>query len=120
METTINQRIKNVIDDSGLTINSFSKKIGIAQTSLRDCIVKNAEPKFSTLDKIIKAVPLINPEWLLTGNGNMKKNEGDFPVDNNSTVFSSSIDEDGTMLRVIESQQRTIEKLTDLVINFKR
>lgn len=72
METSINQRIKQIVDDSGLTLNSFSKKIGIAQTSLRDCVVNNTEPKFSTLDKIIKAEPLISPEWLLTGNGKMK------------------------------------------------
>jgi predicted transcriptional regulator len=71
METTVNQRIKLIIENSGLTLNSFSKLVGIAQTSLRDCVVNNAEPKYSTLDKIIKSNPSINPEWLWTGNGKM-------------------------------------------------
>lgn len=71
METTINERIGMIIDYSGLTLTAFSRKIGIAQTSLRDCVINNSEPKHSTLYKIIKAEPLISPEWLLMGTGDM-------------------------------------------------
>ena len=71
METTINERIGMIIDYSGLTLTAFSRKIGIAQTSLRDCVINNSEPKHSTLYKIIKAEPLISPEWLLLGKGEM-------------------------------------------------
>lgn len=37
---------------------------------------------------------------------------------NNNEKYSLLYNE--TLLRIIESQQKTIEKLTDLVINFKR
>ena len=124
MDSTINQRIKAVIDDSGLTLSSFSRLIGIAQTSLRDCVVKNSEPKFSTLDKVIKANPLINPEWLLTGIGQMKKGEDSGPDINPDLPPVPMVSVDGSkeerMLSVIQSQQRTIEKLTDLALNLKR
>lgn len=71
METTINQRIAAIIEYSGMTLTAFSKKIGIAQTSLRECVINKTEPKFSTLYKIIKAEPCISASWLLTGEGEM-------------------------------------------------
>lgn len=75
METTINQRIACVIESSDKTLNAFAKAIGIAQTSLRDCVKEGAEPKHSTLIKILQSNPLLSPEWLLTGNGDMFKPE---------------------------------------------
>jgi hypothetical protein len=75
METTVNERIKRIIDAFEMNINSFSKLIGIAQTSLRDCVINGAEPKHSTLNKIIIAKPEISAEWLLTGKGEMINNQ---------------------------------------------
>ena len=77
METTINQRIAAIIEYSGMTLTAFSKKIGIAQTSLRECVINKTEPKFSTLYKVVKAEPLISPSWLLTGEGSMLLSEND-------------------------------------------
>lgn len=71
METTINQRIAAIIEYSGMTLTAFSKKIGMAQTSLRECVINGTEPKFTTLYKIIKAEPEISSSWLLTGEGDM-------------------------------------------------
>lgn len=71
METTINERIRMIIENSGMNITAFAKKIGISQTSLRDCVVNESEPRYGTLYKIIKAEPLISTSWLLTGEGNM-------------------------------------------------
>lgn len=75
MESTINKRIEEIIEYFGMNVSSFSKLIGVAQTSLRDCVKGGAEPKYSTLNKIIIAKPLISSEWLLTGNGNMLKED---------------------------------------------
>ena len=74
METTINQRIEVIIKHFKYrSIRAFADKIGIAQTSLNDIIKKNAEPKHGTIEKILKAEPLISPEWLITGQGSMLK-----------------------------------------------
>lgn len=77
METTINQRIEDVIIYTGLSLTAFAKHIGIAQTSLRDCVKNNSEPKYSTLNKIIIANPIISSEWLLLGTGQMLKSSSD-------------------------------------------
>lgn len=74
METSINERVKQIVDRLGYkSIRQFAIKINIAPTSLNDVVKNNAEPKFSTLDKIIKAEPSISPDWLLTGKGEMLK-----------------------------------------------
>lgn len=75
MESSVNQRISDIISESGLTINSYAKKIGIAQTSLRDCVKNGTEPKYSTLNKIAIAEPSVSLDWLITGKGSMVRDE---------------------------------------------
>lgn len=75
MEDSVNQRISRIIEKSGMSLTGFAKMIGIAQTSLRDCVKNGAEPKYSTLNKILIAKPLVSAEWLMTGNGDMEKSE---------------------------------------------
>lgn len=71
METTVNERIAQIISQFGYkSKRSFAEKIGVAQTSLND-ILRGAEPKYSTLYKILEAEPLISAEWLLRGKGEM-------------------------------------------------
>lgn len=71
METTVNERIALIISQCGYkSKRSFAEKIGVAQTSLND-ILRGAEPKYSTLYKILEAEPLISAEWLLRGKGEM-------------------------------------------------
>lgn len=55
MKTTVNERITQIISQFGYKgKRSFAEKIGIAQTSLND-ILRGAEPKYSTLYKILEA-----------------------------------------------------------------
>ena len=44
MENAVNKRIEAIIAYTGLSLTAFAKKIGIAQTSLRDCVKNGAEP----------------------------------------------------------------------------
>lgn len=75
MDCSVNERINEIISKNGYkSRRAFADKIGVAQTSLND-ILKGAEPKFSTLNKILKAEPLISAEWLLLGEGSMLKEE---------------------------------------------
>lgn len=94
METTINQRIAAIIEYSGMTLTAFSKKVGIAQTSLRECVINKTEPKFSTLYKVIKAEPMISPAWLLTGEGDMLLTINDNPsvLNNNELPLNDCIE----------------------------
>jgi plasmid maintenance system antidote protein VapI len=71
---------------------------------------------------VCKAFPFLSEEWIINGTGSMLLDESssdknDNLNSNNNEKYSLLYNE--TLLRIIESQQKTIEKLTDLVINFK-
>lgn len=74
MNTSINERISQLYEDSGeRSIRSYAMKIGVAPTTLNECI-KGSEPRFSILSSILSGNPSISAEWLLRGVGNMYKN----------------------------------------------
>nr|DAS43997.1 MAG TPA: peptidase [Caudoviricetes sp.] len=72
--STINERIKSLVDYFSKGNNSdFANKIGINEANVRNYIA-NTEPKFNVLEKIANNFE-INFEWLLTGKGEMLKKE---------------------------------------------
>jgi hypothetical protein len=114
----VNERINLILEKCGYkSKRAFSLKLGISQTSFND-IMNGAEPKFSTLKKILLAEPLINAEWLLTGKGEMFKDSAackeqlatPIVMSNESAAFAAK---EERFLVIIESQQRTIENLSE-------
>lgn len=75
METTINQRIKMIVDASGKAVNSYAAMIGVSQPTLKACVDGDNAPRFDTLQKILIANPMISAEWLMRGEGNMLKSD---------------------------------------------
>lgn len=78
MDTTINQRIKQIADKlCHGKISELAKVSGVNQSALRDIIgIKQRKPGFEILHKIVDNSTLnINGDWLLIGKGPMLKNE---------------------------------------------
>ena len=71
MESTTNQRLKRIIDKSDLSVNAFAKRVDVPQTTLSNMIKRGTEPSTKTLNAVLSAFPDINPDWLLTGSGEM-------------------------------------------------
>lgn len=96
MKSTINERIKKIIELSGKSVRSYSEFANIPQTTLNDCVKGITEPKFGLIDKVINVEPNINPAWLLTGRGDMfrinKKNSNEefFISDEQEPYFVNS------------------------------
>lgn len=65
------QRIKDLIDAKGLSVNSFAKTIGIAQTTLNTYFKLNRYPAYETLHAILHTFPDVSAEWLMRGEGDM-------------------------------------------------
>lgn len=84
MESTINQRIKEIIEKHhNGSVNALAKASGISQSTLKDIVGEKAnKPGYDTIIKILKAecddlFGEISPEWLLFGKGNMYSKTGD-------------------------------------------
>lgn len=67
----INQRIKALIEAKGCSVTSFSKKIGIAQTTLNNYFKYDRYPAYETLHAILHTFPDVSAEWLMRGEGEM-------------------------------------------------
>lgn len=69
----LSERIKNIVDYSGLSIPQFAKKVGFkTPQTIRELIKGNTQTlSFQVKTKILDAYPEINESWLLTGDGVM-------------------------------------------------
>ena len=81
MNTTINDRIKDIADRlCGGNVSKLARVAGISQPALRDIVTgKKVKPGFDILNKIADNSSLnINNEWLMTGKGVMQNRAIDF------------------------------------------
>ena len=67
------KRIKQYIDYKGITNQNFEKKIGFSNGAFASQLKNNRTIGVDKLENILIAFPELNPEWLLTGNGEMIK-----------------------------------------------
>lgn len=69
-ETTINERLGQIIKYHGLNKNTFAKKLGFNNNSgIGKIINGKTQPSYRNLVKIIEAFPEVNVEWLMLGKG---------------------------------------------------
>jgi phage repressor protein C with HTH and peptisase S24 domain len=76
-QTTINERIKSLVDYfSQGNKSAFARAAGISNQSLSEIIGQRGNaPSFSALQKIAQSFPDIREAWLLLGQGEMLKSE---------------------------------------------
>ncbi len=83
--TTINERIKLLIEALGLNKNSFSTKIGVDSTVIHNIVSgRLTKPSFDVLEKILLSNDNINLEWLILGKSDklFKDNKAQFQYTN--------------------------------------
>ena len=75
------KRLKEFIDANNLSIAAFEKSIGMSNASFGKSLKNNGAIGSDKLENILNVYPNINPDWLLTGRGNMLKSEGMSPME---------------------------------------
>jgi hypothetical protein len=89
------------------SLRSFAKEIGIKFPNLQS-YNKGTSPGLDVLNEILSRQNWINAEWLITGEGEMiKSGKKEFSLDASEML--------ARQLKIIESQQRTIEILAKKV-----
>lgn len=106
------ERLQELITSEGLTVSGFAKKLGVVDQTIRGIVIqKRNKPSFDLLVKIIQTFDWINAEWLLTGNGEMRKS--------GRTTNSPDLFE---LIQYLREKDEKIEKLieekTELKIKF--
>lgn len=70
----IQERLKAVIAYSGLSDTAFAKKIGMQQITLWRQLNDQRKVSLETIMAVAAALPEIDANWLLRGNGSMLTN----------------------------------------------
>lgn len=66
---TINDRIKYAIEHEGHTVATFARKCGVADSTLRNLLLRNYKPGYDLTVAIINAInqPWCDANWLVMG-----------------------------------------------------
>ena len=123
METSVKERLKQFIDTLNISEREFSRRIGVSSSYVMS-IKKSIQP--DKMQAISIHFPELNPLWLLLGQGEMllsdgkkegeqRQNTGGLPSSELlAKLLEEANSEKARLLSIIESQQRTIESLTEL------
>ncbi len=85
-ETTINQRLKFLIETLSVSVRAFSESIGESTGNTNNYIgSRQLAPKHEYLAKVLTHFSEVNAHWLLTGEGEPFK-EGSAPAQNQTTI----------------------------------
>lgn len=76
-------RIKLYIDTKGISIAAFEKSVGMSNSSFSKSLKNNGAIGTDKLENILSVYSDISPEWLLTGQGDMLKEEPSLSVSMN-------------------------------------
>lgn len=72
--TNLSDRIRQIIDYKGISINKFSTQIGVSNSYFNKILKDNNSVGSDKIEKILREYSEINPEWLILGTGEMFKN----------------------------------------------
>lgn len=74
----IGKRIKQIIDEEGLSYDQFGEKIDVSGSSVGYWIDGRNEPRKKTINKMLEKFPYVDRTWLIDGIGQMRKLAGKF------------------------------------------
>lgn len=70
----MNKRLLQFITAENISQSQFADNIGVARASVSHIIAGRNKPGFDFVEKMARAFPALNIEWLITGRGKMYKN----------------------------------------------
>ena len=71
------ERIKEYIDQKGISIAAFERSVGMSNASFSKSLKNNGSIGSDKIENILSVYAELSPEWLFTGEGNMLKSESD-------------------------------------------
>ncbi len=87
------KRLETLFEHFGLSAAAFSDKIGVQRSGVSHLLSGRNKPSLDFVLKIITAFPDVDLYWLLTGNGQLLKNEtGRIPVKLSRSIQETEIE----------------------------
>jgi plasmid maintenance system antidote protein VapI len=105
------------MEAEGLTNSKFASILGIQRSNVTHIIDGRNKPSLSFIEKLIAKFPYVNIEWLITGNGEMyKQNEISEQKSKQQTVNSPTLFPEIDVMQTTDNQTNQISnaQLKDL------
>jgi len=111
------KRIKQYLDSKGIRVSVFEREIGFSNGSFASQLKNDKTIGVDKLEKILKIYTDFNAEWLLTGNGNMFKEDilNETPTPYNK-IDKVNAEESINYKELAESRKETIESLKKVIL----
>jgi transcriptional regulator with XRE-family HTH domain len=68
------ERIIRIMNEENMNATQFSESTGIQRAAVSHILAGRNNPSLDVIKKILKRFPTINPDWLLSGEGPMRRN----------------------------------------------
>ncbi len=104
----MNRRLQQFLSAENISQSQFAETLGVARANISHILSGRNKPGFDFIEKLLRAYPALNLDWLVTGKGKMYKSIGQ-PVKEEQTPPSSSSElfdneEDGLSIEAFENQ----------------
>lgn len=113
------EKITAILHHFNLKKSEFSTKTGISTQQIFDLIRGQiANLSRENMAKILASFPDISPYWLITGEGSMLAatiEQGNVTITNGGNNYNHSSANLDALIEMSTSQQRTIERLVNLI-----
>ncbi len=73
-QTSLSARIKQIMNESGMTTTEFSNKLGVQRSGLSHVFNGRNRPGLDLVLRIVKVFPQVSYEWLLEGKETKREN----------------------------------------------
>lgn len=110
-------RIKLYIDTKGISIAAFEKSVGMSNASFGKSLKNNGAIGTDKLENILSVYKDISPEWLLTGQGSMLKEETSLSVSMNPQEGTPYYDVDFLGGFDLQENDQTVVPALNIVAN---
>lgn len=110
-ETSVNEKIREIISYYKLSDRQFSIKIGVTQSVIGSMFQKNTEPSSKVIRLTLNAFTDISADWLLRNKGPMLIS--DIKPDPNIEQMKRLVDTITTLQGIITEQTKTNQLLTE-------
>lgn len=110
-ETSVNEKIREIISHYKLSDRQFAIKIGVTQSVIGSMFQKNTEPSSKVIRLTLNAFTDISADWLLRNKGPMLIS--DIKPDPNIERMERLVDTIATLQGTINEQMKTIQLFTE-------
>lgn len=77
----VSERVGIFLEKKGISFYAFENNLNVSRGSISKAVKEGKSIGSNTLENILNLYPDLNPTWLLTGEGNMLKEESNTPND---------------------------------------